>query len=330
MARVEDGDYYQLYNQESPRRGYAQPYGRRDDYERRDPLGYNRPADPRDAYGPRDGGYRQQDYGRPGDYRNQPEPGRSQSRFNDPPAAHPIDNGPSRSQSKAERGYNAAEWQTMERSTQYKVDGILKKFQTACLKRGTAGIKSFGRVFRQYDDDGNKKLNQAEFRKGVREYGLNASDGITDHDIDQLFTYFDRDNSGCINFDELLQGIRPPMNEARRRLIARAFDKLDATGDGVVTVADLIHPENGYDVTQHPKYKSGELSQKEIMLKFLENFEAPTSKDGLVTREEFLNYYAGVSASIEKDVYFDLMMRQSWRLDKPPTYVGKRSVMMQY
>ncbi|KAG1700921.1 Calcyphosin-like protein [Nymphon striatum] len=34
----------------------------------------------------------------------------------------------------------------------------------------------------------------------------------------------------------------------------------------------------------------------------------------LVTKSEFINYYAGVSASIDNDAYYDLMMRTSWKI----------------
>lgn len=37
--------------------------------------------------------------------------------------------------------------------------------------------------------------------------------------------------------------------------------------------------------------------------------------DGKVTKEEFVEYYTNISANIDNDSYFDLMMTNAWNLD---------------
>jgi len=202
-----------------------------------------------------------------------------------------------------------------EREMQTKATRALKQgvkdpiemLRLQCLSRGASGIKGLGRAFRIMDDDSNKKLDIKEFRKGLSDYGL----VLEDHESNETFALFDRDHGGTIDFDEFLSKLRPPMNKSRRALILLAFNKLDKTGDGVITVDDL---KGVYDVRKHPKYISGEWSEDQVFLKFLTSFDTPNEADGVVTKEEFTNYYAGVSASIDNDGYFDLMMRNAWKL----------------
>jgi Ca2+-binding EF-hand superfamily protein len=54
------------------------------------------------------------------------------------------------------------------------------------------------------DDDGNKALNLYEFEKGMHDMGL----GLRAHEIQTLFTYFDSDKSGSIDYNEFLVGVR--------------------------------------------------------------------------------------------------------------------------
>lgn len=56
------------------------------------------------------------------------------------------------------------------------------------------------------------------------------------------------------------------------------------------------------------------MTEDEILTKFINTFEAGGDVDGVVTWEEFLNYYSGVSASIDSDSYFVLMMTSAWKL----------------
>uniref|UniRef100_A0A1I7YGF1 Calcyphosin-like protein n=2 Tax=Steinernema glaseri TaxID=37863 RepID=A0A1I7YGF1_9BILA len=183
----------------------------------------------------------------------------------------------------------------------------LEKLRYTCLRRGAAGIKELGRSFRIMDDNENRSLDLAEFTKGVHDFGVK----IKDSDIKSLFESLDKDKSGSISFDEFLIALRPPMSQARLNLIDKAFQKLDKTGDGVVTVDDM---EGVYEHRRHPQFISGEKSKEEIFQQFLRNFEIGGHVDGRVTKEEFVNYYAGISAAIDTDIYFDLMMRNSWKL----------------
>lgn len=141
---------------------------------------------------------------------------------------------------------------------------------------------------------------------GLKENGHTLSPS----EFERIFKYFDKNNDGKVSYDEFLRGIRGQLNERRKALVCQAFDKLDKTGDGFVTVEDLV---GVYDGSFHPKFKSGEMTQKDILSEFLCQWDTQ-EKDGCVSREEFCDYYSDVSASIDEDDYFEHMMKTAWQI----------------
>ncbi|CAG5131809.1 unnamed protein product [Candidula unifasciata] len=200
------------------------------------------------------------------------------------------------------------ELQMKAKKAMLKVTDPVERLRLACLTRGANGIKGLARTFKIMDDDESRTLDKKEFAKGIHDYGLVEFDKAQ---IDELFQIFDKDNNGHIDFDEFLVRLRPPMNQNRKNLIYQAFHKLDKTGDGVITIDDL---KGVYCADKHPKYLSGEWTKDQVFRLFLDSFDSQ-DKDGKITKEEFENYYAGVSASIDNDAYFDLIMRTAYRLN---------------
>jgi len=164
------------------------------------------------------------------------------------------------------------------------------------------------------DDNNSKSLDKYEFSKAMGDYQL----GFTEGEIQKLFVYFDFDKSGSIEFDEFVRAIRGSMNEARKAITMRAFKALDRDGNGWIDINDI---RGVYKADKHPDVISGKKNEDQILQEFLETFETAhamrnnEAPNYVVTKEEFEEYYNNISASIDDDDYYKLMITNAWKLD---------------
>ena len=187
------------------------------------------------------------------------------------------------------------------------VSETLKKLKEQLATRGARGIIGLGRKFKIMDDNGNGALSPDEFTKAMNECAISLkSDEMT-----ALFKYFDKDGSGDIDFEEFLSGVRGVLNARRLDMVQQAFAVIDKDGNGFVEPHDIVEC---YNADKHPDVMSGKKTADEVLREFLDTFDVGGEKDGKVTRNEFQNYYSNVSASVDNDDYFELMMRNSWHI----------------
>merc|ERR1711871_315124 len=187
------------------------------------------------------------------------------------------------------------------------IDLLLTSLRKQLASKGASGIIGLSRSFKEMDDDGNHSLDPREFKKAVAQCGLQ----MNDESINSLFVYMDTDGSGSISFEEFIKAMKGDLSPHRKQLIDLAFNKLDIHGDGIIDPSDVM---NTYDASQHPDVIAGHRTPDEVLQEFLNTFDVGGEVDGKVTRKEFENYYHSLSASIDNDDYFELMMRNAWHI----------------
>ena len=171
---------------------------------------------------------------------------------------------------------------------------------------GSGGIKGLARTLAVMDSSGDKQLSKEELKYGLANYGID----LNLRELDDVFSVFDRDHNGVVSLDELLVAIKGDLSPRRRALVERAFQSLDKDGSGAVTVDEMMAV---YDASKHPDVVAGKRTKKEVVQEFMRQWDGG-DMDGVVTYPEFEDYYKGVSASIDGDDYFELMIRNAWRI----------------
>ena len=174
--------------------------------------------------------------------------------------------------------------------------------------RGARSIAGLSRTFKQLDSyDGNKKVDADEMHTGLNEAGCDVSLA----EVQCLMDKWDEDGSGSLNFEEFLKGVRGTLSVARQAVVDAAFSKIDAAGGGTINIDDL--KAGGYNAKAHPKVQSGEITEEQIFSMFLSAF-GDKDGDGEISKDEWDDYYKGISSSFDTDTQFVQSISNAWRL----------------
>ncbi len=191
-----------------------------------------------------------------------------------------------------------------------RADAALRRLRDTLAKRsGYGALKDLGRQFALVDRSRNGMLDLQEASRGFEVFLKGYGVIFTKEEMAAVFSLLDLDKDGQVSYDEFVRRMRGDMTPQRLALVDLAFRQLDTDGSGVVTMDEIT---SKYNVAQHPKVLSGEWPPQRALAEFLKPWDR--NSDGTVTKDEFIEYYNWVSPSIDRDDYFELMMRNCWRI----------------
>jgi Ca2+-binding EF-hand superfamily protein len=192
----------------------------------------------------------------------------------------------------------------------YPLETLLGNLRARLKNRGIRGFIGLKKLFASIDLDGSGNIEFDEFSRALRNFRITSNET----EASQLFAYFES-SPGKISYMQFIDKIRGPLNEQRKALILAAFNTLDVSGDGQVKLEDI---RRNFDATNHPEVRMGKRTQDEVLFEFLETFQQHhdvTNPGLIVDLREFLAYYSNMSAAVDDDRYFELMLRNTWNFE---------------
>merc|ERR1711871_207813 len=99
------------------------------------------------------------------------------------------------------------------------------------------------------------------------------------------------------------------MNPRRKAVMNQIFDSIDKDGSGVIDMNDLL---DAYNADANPDVRSRKMSPVEALKRFIKMFDVGGIPDGKVTRREFEEFYGAMSAGIDSDKQFEDIIKSAW------------------
>ena len=74
-----------------------------------------------------------------------------------------------------------------------------------------------------------------QIKNGLIDMGIK----ISPQQLEDVFVFFDKDDSGAVSFEEFMEGLRGELSPERLLVINQAFDAIDVSGDGDISIDEV-------------------------------------------------------------------------------------------
>lgn len=117
---------------------------------------------------------------------------------------------------------------------------LIGRLRMQLKRRGVDGMSKFIRNFKIADKNASGTVDVEELKRWLDMCDMKFKSS----EVEQLFSHFDVDDSGCLSYGEFLVGIRGEMNLNRSQTVLFAFSSLDIYKTGCIKLDDVAQKYN--------------------------------------------------------------------------------------
>ena len=186
----------------------------------------------------------------------------------------------------------------------------LTKLKNIFYSRGSYFLFSFLRRLSLYDFSNSGMISLENFLYISSSCNIN----IPLEELQIIFNYFDKENKGTINYNNLIFTILGKISPNREQAIKNLYEKFNKDINGNISLSEI---KLLFKASNHPDVINGKKSKGQIYGEFLDNIE--TYKEylenmrGIYTNnfnlEDFINFYYLIGIEIADDKLFEFMIK---------------------
>ena len=203
----------------------------------------------------------------------------------------------------------------------------IKKLRNLLANRGMKNIFIIQRMLYIYDKNQSEEIPFEKLCDIFEIYNIN----IAREEIFEFFEFLDKEHKGLIKYNDLIMILINNINENRIILIQNLFDKI-RKGKEYILLNDIkkyFNPDKYPDVLEQKK-TSDEIAfdfidSLEIFKEYNINLKNESIINGIMTYNDFENYFKEISLSIIDDKIFDYIINFCWEVDDRLNNYGNKN-----